>query len=186
MLTLVLGTFVTWYYWEEGSVSPQVMGTVARQSFMWIVSFHVISIFGVATGGRVVDRGRERSPHAGLSTRHTAGQRRDRCRQAGLFDDRILLHAGRRPAGHDAPEHAGEHRFPVDLAHLRKSRVYGIFPRVALDLGLDRCGGQHPRRPPLDAIDRRLAGPSFFVAYILLLGSESTCLASPRRGMLGS
>jgi ABC-type Na+ efflux pump permease subunit len=49
MLTVVLGTFGTWYYWAEGSVSPQVMGTVARQSFMWIVSFHAISIFGVAT-----------------------------------------------------------------------------------------------------------------------------------------
>ena len=49
LLTIVLGTFGTWYYWEQGSISPQLMGTVARQSFMWIVSFHAISIFGVAT-----------------------------------------------------------------------------------------------------------------------------------------
>ena len=48
MLTVILGTFGTWYYWEQGSISPQLMGTVARQSFMWILSFHGISIFVVA------------------------------------------------------------------------------------------------------------------------------------------
>ncbi len=48
LLAIILGTFGTWYYWEQGSISPQLMGTVARQSFMWIVAFHGISIFVVA------------------------------------------------------------------------------------------------------------------------------------------
>ena len=49
LLAIVMGTFGAWYYWDQGSVSPQLMGTVARQAFMWIVSFHAISIFGVGS-----------------------------------------------------------------------------------------------------------------------------------------
>jgi ABC-type transport system involved in multi-copper enzyme maturation permease subunit len=51
LLTIVLGTFGAWYYWEHGSVSPQLMGHVARLSFLWIVLVHAISIFGCATTG---------------------------------------------------------------------------------------------------------------------------------------
>ena len=49
VLTIVLVSFGARYYWEQGSVSPQSMGTAARQSFLWIVSLHGISIFGVAS-----------------------------------------------------------------------------------------------------------------------------------------
>jgi len=51
LLTIVLGTFGAWYYWEQGSISPELMGRAARQSFMWIVLVHAMSIFGVATAG---------------------------------------------------------------------------------------------------------------------------------------
>ena len=49
LLAVVLCTFGAWYYWEHGSVSPELMGRVARQSFLWIVFAHAISIFGVST-----------------------------------------------------------------------------------------------------------------------------------------
>lgn len=49
LLTIVLATFGARYYWEDGSVSPQAMGTAARQSFVWIVLLHGISVFGVAS-----------------------------------------------------------------------------------------------------------------------------------------
>jgi ABC-type Na+ efflux pump permease subunit len=51
MLTVVLGTFGARYYWEQGSVSPEMMGRAARQSFMWIVLVHATTILGVATAG---------------------------------------------------------------------------------------------------------------------------------------
>jgi len=51
MLTVVLGTFGARYYWEQGSVSPELMGRAARQSFMWIVVVHATTILGVATAG---------------------------------------------------------------------------------------------------------------------------------------
>jgi ABC-type Na+ efflux pump permease subunit len=49
LLTIILVSFGARYYWEQGSVSPQSMGTAARQSFLWIVSLHGISVFGVAS-----------------------------------------------------------------------------------------------------------------------------------------
>ncbi len=49
LLAVVLSTFGAWYYWEHGSISPELMGRVARQSFLWIVFIHGMAMFGVST-----------------------------------------------------------------------------------------------------------------------------------------
>jgi ABC-type Na+ efflux pump permease subunit len=53
MLTIVVGAFGAWYYWEHGSVSPDVMGRAARQSFLWIVLVHAMSILGASATAAV-------------------------------------------------------------------------------------------------------------------------------------
>ncbi len=51
LMAIVLGTFGTWYYWESGNVSHELMARVAVQSFYWAVLVHSTLIAVSATAG---------------------------------------------------------------------------------------------------------------------------------------
>ena len=40
LLTIILGDFAAWYYWENGHVSNHVMARVALQAFLWMLLAH--------------------------------------------------------------------------------------------------------------------------------------------------
>jgi ABC-type transport system involved in multi-copper enzyme maturation permease subunit len=53
LVTIVLGTFGTWYYLEGWHASHQLMARVAIQAFCWIVGVHGLFAFGSVASGAV-------------------------------------------------------------------------------------------------------------------------------------
>jgi ABC-type Na+ efflux pump permease subunit len=57
LLAVIFATLASWYYWEQGHLSPAVMRRVAQQSFLWIVAVHASLIVVVGTAGAIAIAG---------------------------------------------------------------------------------------------------------------------------------
>ena len=186
MLTIVLGTFGAWYYWDRGSgPAPVLMGHVARLSFLWIVLVHVTSrsllIAASAAAISIAAEKDRRTLDFLLATRLGNAEIVLGKLAACLTVFVSTVAAG--PAGHAAHEHAGEHRSPFDLAHLRQPRLHGVLPGVAGDLGLDQSRRtQPPCRQRHGALHDGLADtfPSSWPSAVAQMGRPAAWLHPDR------
>ena len=160
LLAIVLGTFGAWYYWDQGSVSPQLMGT-RREAVVPVdrVALHAISIFGVATAAALSIAGEKdrRTLDFLLATRLSNAE--IVLGKLDVFPDLFLSTVVAGLPVMLLLNTLGSIDLGLILLTYAVLRLHGVFPGVALDLGFDRRSDSRQRHF-LDPLHDRLAGRS--------------------------
>jgi ABC-type transport system involved in multi-copper enzyme maturation permease subunit len=69
LLVAVLGTFIAWFYWEEGHATNRMMSLIAQRSFFLVVGIHVMAILAaLGQGARSIALEKDRQTLESLLT----------------------------------------------------------------------------------------------------------------------